>query len=83
MTISLRMRDTKDRIWNAIRNIREKEGLRKEISDLKQQVKKRYDFTMSIIGNSPSMKKVFAMIEKAVKSNITVLSLERLEQKRK
>ena len=72
MTISLRMRDTKDRIWNAIRNIREKEGLRKEISDLKQQVKKRYDFTTSIIGNSPSMKKVFAMIEKAVKSNITV-----------
>lgn len=64
--------DTKDRIWNAIRNIREKEGLRKEISDLKQQVKKRYDFTTSIIGNSPSMKKVFAMIEKAVKSNITV-----------
>ena len=72
MTISLRMRDTKDRIWIAIRNIREKEGLRKEISDLKQQVKKRYDFTTSIIGNSPSMKKVFAMIEKAVKSNITV-----------
>ncbi len=64
--------DTKDRIWNAIRNIREKVGLRKEISDLKQQVKKKYDFTTSIIGNSPSMKRVFAMIEKAVKSNITV-----------
>lgn len=64
--------DTKDRIWNAIRNIREKEGLKKEISELKQQVKKKYDFTSSIIGNSPSMKKVFAMIEKAVKSNITV-----------
>jgi DNA-binding NtrC family response regulator len=64
--------DTKDRIWNAIKNIREKEGLKKEISELKQQVKKKYDFTTSIIGNSPSMKKVFAMIEKAVKSNITV-----------
>jgi two-component system response regulator AtoC len=64
--------DTKDRIWNAIRNIREKEGLRREISELKQQVKKKYDFTTSIIGNSPSMKKVFAMIEKAVKSNITI-----------
>jgi DNA-binding NtrC family response regulator len=64
--------DTKDRIWNAIKNIREKEGLKKEISELKQQVKKKYDFTTSIIGNSPSMKKVFAMIEKAVSSNITV-----------
>ncbi len=64
--------DTKDRIWNAIKNIREKEGLKKEISELKQQVKTKYNFTTSIIGNSPSMKKVFAMIEKAVKSNITV-----------
>ncbi|PCJ64066.1 MAG: regulator [Bacteroidetes bacterium] len=64
--------DTKDRIWNAIKNIRENQGLKKEISELKQQVKKKYDFTTSIIGNSPSMKKVFAMIEKAVKSNITV-----------
>lgn len=64
--------DTKDRIWNAIKNIREKEGLKKEISELKQQVKEKYNFTTSIIGNSPSMKKVFAMIEKAVGSNITV-----------
>ena len=64
--------DTKDRIWNARKNIRENQGLKKEISELKQQFKKKYDFTTSIIGNSPSMKKVFAMIEKAVKSNITV-----------
>jgi DNA-binding NtrC family response regulator len=64
--------DTKDRIWNAIKNIRENQGLKKEISELKQQVKKKYDFTTSIIGNSPAMKRVFAMIEKAVSSNITV-----------
>ena len=64
--------DAKDRIWNAIKNIRENIGLKREISELKQQVKKKYDFTTSIIGNSPAMKKVFAMIEKAVSSNITV-----------
>jgi two-component system response regulator AtoC len=64
--------DTKDRIWNAIKNIRENVGLKKEISELKQQVKKRYDFSSTIKGNSGAMKKVFAMIEKAVKSNITV-----------
>ncbi|MDB4107631.1 sigma-54 dependent transcriptional regulator [Bacteroidia bacterium] len=64
--------DTKDRIWNAIKNIRENIGLKREIYELKQQVKKKYDFTTSIIGNSPSMKRVFAMIEKAVSSNITV-----------
>ena len=64
--------DTKDRLWNTIKNIRENIGLKQEISELKQQVKKKYDFTTSIIGNSPAMIKIFAMIEKAVKSNITV-----------
>ena len=64
--------DTKDRIWNTIRNIREKANLKEEISQLKQQVTKKYDFTTSIIGSSPSMKKVFAMVEKSVRSNITV-----------
>lgn len=64
--------DTKDRIWNAIKNIRENVGLKQEISELKQQVKKKYDFKSNIIGTSPTMKKVFAMIEKAVGSNITV-----------
>jgi len=64
--------DTKDRIWNAIKNIREKVELKAEISELKQQVKKKYDFSANIIGNSPAMKKVFAMIEKAISSNITI-----------
>jgi two-component system response regulator AtoC len=64
--------DTKDRIWNAIKNIREKVELKAEISELKQQVKKKYDFSTNIIGNSPAMKKVFAMIEKAISSNITI-----------
>lgn len=64
--------ETKDRIWNTIRNIREKHGLKKEISELKQLVKKKFDLSTSIVGNSPSMKKVFAMVEKAIGSNITV-----------
>ncbi|MBR9860653.1 sigma-54-dependent Fis family transcriptional regulator [bacterium] len=64
--------DTKDRIWNTIRNIREKENLKEEISQLKQQVTQKYDITTSMVGNSPAMKKVFAMVEKAVSSNITV-----------
>ena len=51
--------DTKDRIWNTIRNIKEKHVLKEEISQLKQQVTKKYDFTTSIVGSSPSMKKVF------------------------
>lgn len=64
--------DTKDRIWNTIKNIREKQELKTEISQLKQQVTKKYDLSTSIIGSSPAMKKVFAMVEKSVNSNITV-----------
>ncbi|MEY2925207.1 MAG: hypothetical protein RLZZ337_1757 [Bacteroidota bacterium] len=64
--------DTKDRIWNAIKNIREKVELKAEISELREQVKTKYDFSNNIIGNSPAMKKVFAKAEKAINSNITV-----------
>lgn len=64
--------DAKDRIWNTIKNIREKQELKTEISQLKQQVTKKYDLSTSIIGSSPAMKKVFAMVEKSVNSNITV-----------
>lgn len=64
--------ETKDRIWNVIRNIREKRDLKAEISQLKSQIRQKYDFTKSIIGNSPSMKRVFNLIQKSLNSNITV-----------
>jgi len=64
--------ETKDRIWNVIRNIREKKDLKAEISQLKSQIRQKYDFTKSIIGNSPSMKRVFNLIQKSLNSNITV-----------
>ncbi len=64
--------ETKDRIWNIIRNIREKQDLKAEISQLKSQIRQKYDFTKSIIGNSPSMKRVFNLIQKSLNSNITV-----------
>jgi len=64
--------ETKDRIWNVIRNIREKQDLKAEISQLKSQISQKYDFTKSIIGNSPCMKRVFNLIQKSLNSNITV-----------
>jgi DNA-binding NtrC family response regulator len=64
--------DTKDRIWNVIRNIRENQELKQEISSLKEQVSQKYDFSKSIIGNSPSMKRVFNLIQKSLTTNITV-----------
>jgi len=64
--------ETKDRIWNVIKNIREKEDLKEEISQLKSQIVQKYDFTKNIIGNSSPMKRVFNLLQKAISSNITV-----------
>lgn len=64
--------ETKDRIWNVIKNIREKEDLKEEISQLKSQIVQKYDFAKNIIGNSSPMKRVFNLLQKAISSNITV-----------
>jgi DNA-binding NtrC family response regulator len=64
--------DTKDRIWNSILHLKEINGLRQEVEQLKEQVGKKYDYSKFLIGTSPAMEKVFALIEKAARTNITV-----------
>jgi two-component system, NtrC family, response regulator AtoC len=64
--------ETKDRLWNSIKNLREISSLKQEVETLKTQVGKRYDFSQIIIGKSEAIEKVFALIEKASKTNITV-----------
>lgn len=64
--------DTKERLWNSLLHLKEIQGLRNEVEVLKEEVSKKYDFTKTIIGTSDSMQKVFNMIEKACKTNITV-----------
>lgn len=64
--------DAKDRLWNSIMHLKEISGLKKEVEQLKEQVGKKYDFSKFLIGNSPAMTKIFALIEKASKTNITV-----------
>jgi DNA-binding NtrC family response regulator len=64
--------ETKDRIWNALKNIREKLTLEKQIDDLKEEIGKKYVFNNIIKGNSKEIKKIFNMIEKAISNNITV-----------
>lgn len=44
----------------------------KEIVQLKKEISEKYEFEKSIIGSSTSIKKVFDLIEKAVKTNISV-----------
>ncbi len=64
--------DTKDRIWNSLMHLNEINGLKKQVEHLKEQVGKKYDFSKFLIGKSEPIEKVFALIEKASKSNITV-----------
>ncbi len=64
--------DTKDRIWNALKNIKEKYELEKQIDVLQSEIGKKYKFGNSIKGNSVAIKKVFALIDKAIQTKITV-----------
>jgi len=64
--------ETKDRLLNTINNARKNISLVKEIDFLKQEISEKYEFDKSIVGNSAPLKKVFNLLEKAVKTNITV-----------
>ncbi len=64
--------EAKDRILNSVSNALNKTTLVREIDRLKNEISERYEFGKSIIGNSPAIKRVFDLLEKAVKSNITV-----------
>jgi DNA-binding NtrC family response regulator len=64
--------DTHERLWMTISNFRENIELKKELTSLKQEIHKKYNFQKAIIGNSPAIKKVFSLIEKASTTNITV-----------
>ncbi len=64
--------DTKDRLWHSIQNIRENADLKKEIETLKEEVVRKYDFSKTIIGNSNAINRVFNLMEKATKTNITI-----------
>ncbi|MEX2336511.1 MAG: sigma-54 dependent transcriptional regulator [Fulvivirga sp.] len=64
--------DTKNRLLNTINNARKNISLIKEIDHLKQEISEKYEFGKSIVGSSNALKKVFVLLEKAVKTNITV-----------
>jgi two-component system, NtrC family, response regulator AtoC len=65
--------DIKDRLTNTVRNIRDGIGLKREISTLRKEVQKKYSFRESILGESPAIKTVYDLIDKALSTNITVI----------
>ena len=64
--------DTKNRLWNAVKNVKEHQSLKNELNELKEEIGRKYEYSKVIKGNSPAIKKVFNLIEKATKSNISV-----------
>jgi len=64
--------DVKDRLWNVLKKIRENVQLRSEISYLKEEIGRKYEFRNVIKGNSASIKQIFGLIEKSIKTNISV-----------
>lgn len=65
--------DIRDRLLTTIQNIRRNVSLKTRINTLQQEVEQKYDFEKSIIGQSPAIKKVYSYIEKATRTNITVM----------
>jgi two-component system response regulator AtoC len=64
--------ETKERLWVAVSNLRDRISLKEEIVELKNELITQYDFSETMVGSSGVMKNVYSMIEKACNSNITV-----------
>jgi two-component system response regulator AtoC len=64
--------DTRDRLLNTIQHIRSNQSLHAELDMLRSEVSARYDFQKAIIGNSEAMKKIFVLMDRAARTNITV-----------
>jgi DNA-binding NtrC family response regulator len=65
--------DIKERLLNTVQNIAKDIGLKNEISTLRREVQQKYSFRNTIIGDSPAIKNVYGLIEKALETNITVI----------
>lgn len=64
--------NTKDILWNAIIRIRENQSLKQEVEHLREELGHKYEFGKIIKGNSPAIKKIFSLMEKASSRNINV-----------
>lgn len=65
-------KEAKERILHSIQNARNRVSMVREIGRLKREIAVSYEFDKRIIGNSPAIRKVYELLEKAVATNITV-----------
>ena len=64
--------DAKNRLWNALKKVRENLELKNEINHLKVEIGKKYEFRNVIKGNSHAITEIFNLIEKATQTSIVV-----------
>jgi len=64
--------DIRERLLNTVQNICNNLGLKKEISELKKEVQKKYSFSHLVLGESKAIKKVQELVSRATTTNITV-----------
>lgn len=64
--------NVKDKLWNLINHIRNRESLTRQLNVLQEEVEKKYNFSSTIIGESDVLKRIFPLVEKASMSDIVV-----------
>lgn len=64
--------ELKDRLWMAMEKVKKISGYEKKIDQLEAEVTKKFHVSNLLIGNSNKLKTIFALIEKATKTNINV-----------
>lgn len=68
----VKSKDIRERLLNTVNNIRKEFQLKDEIKTLRKEVRKKYSYQNTIVGNSPATQKIFDLIEKATRTNVTV-----------
>ncbi|OFY49653.1 MAG: regulator [Bacteroidetes bacterium GWF2_41_31] len=68
----VKSKDIRERLLNTVQNIRNGVSLKREIVSLRGEVKKKYSYQNTIVGNNPATQKIFGLIEKATRTNISV-----------
>jgi DNA-binding NtrC family response regulator len=65
--------EIRERLLNTVSNIVKGNLLKREIVSLRGEVKRKYSYQNILIGESPALQRIFGLIEKATRTNISVM----------
>jgi len=68
----VKSRDIRERLLNTVNNIRKGHTLKRELVSLRKEVKKKYEYEKTIVGSSSATQKIYDLIDKATRTNISV-----------